>query len=65
MIIVSYLIFRPKLHGATKLWLLLGLGVFPIVTAGAGNVQGFEATKDRTFCASCHEMTEHTTDSTT
>jgi nitrate/TMAO reductase-like tetraheme cytochrome c subunit len=62
-ILLVYLIRRPKLGGATKLWLLLGLGVFPILTAGAGNVQGFEATKERAFCASCHVMIEHTMDS--
>ncbi len=62
-ILVVYLVFRPRLGGATKLWLLLGLGVFPILTAGAGNLQGFEATKKREFCASCHLMTAHTKDS--
>ena len=63
-ILVVFLVRRPSLtSGATKLWLLLGLFVFPILTAGVGNVQGFEATKTRTFCASCHVMKEHTDDS--
>lgn len=62
-ILVLYLVFRPRLSGVTKLWLLLGLGVFPIMTAGAGNIQGFEATKTREFCSSCHLMTLHTSDS--
>ncbi len=62
-ILVSYLVFRPKLGPATKMWLLLGVGVFPIGVAGAGNIQDFEATKDRTFCGSCHVMTLHTADS--
>ncbi len=63
VIIIGYLVRRPKLTGVTKLWLLAGLGVFPILTAGVGNVQGFEATTKRSFCASCHVMTEHTGDS--
>lgn len=62
-ILVTYLVFRPRLGGVTKLSLLLGLGVFPILTAGAGNLEGFEATKKRDFCASCHLMTLHTSDS--
>ncbi len=62
-ILVVFLVLRPRLGGITKLWLLLGLGVFPILTAGAGNIQGFEATKKREFCASCHLMTMHTKDS--
>ncbi|MEO9194673.1 MAG: NapC/NirT family cytochrome c [Polyangia bacterium] len=62
-ILVVYLVRRPSLGGATKLWLLLGLGVFPILTAGSGNIVGFEATKERSFCASCHVMTVHTADS--
>jgi cytochrome c-type protein NapC len=42
---------------------LLGLGVFPIVAAAAGNIQGFEATKERKFCGSCHVMVPHASDS--
>jgi hypothetical protein len=62
-ILVSYLVARPPLVRATKVWLLLGLGVFPISAAFAGNVQGFEATKDRVFCGSCHLMSLHQQDS--
>jgi nitrate/TMAO reductase-like tetraheme cytochrome c subunit len=62
-IIVVYLVRRPSLVAVTKLWLVLGLGVFPLLTAGAGNIVGFEATKERSFCASCHVMTVHTADS--
>ena len=58
-----YLVFRPPLVRATKIWLLLGLGVFPIGAAFAGNVQGFEATKEREFCGSCHVMALHRADS--
>jgi nitrate/TMAO reductase-like tetraheme cytochrome c subunit len=62
-ILVAYLVLQPHLVGATKLWLLLGLGVFPLGVAAAGNVQGFEATKERKFCGSCHVMIPHASDS--
>jgi len=63
IVIIAYLVFRPPLVRATKLALLLGLGVFPIGAAFAGNVQGFEATKKREFCGSCHVMALHAADS--
>jgi hypothetical protein len=63
VILVTYLVLRPPLLRATKLALLLGLGVFPIGAAFAGNVQGFEATKERAFCGSCHVMSLHRADS--
>jgi cytochrome c nitrite reductase small subunit len=63
IILVVYMVFRPPLVHATKLWLLLGLGVFPIGAAFAGNVHGFEATKERAFCGSCHVMALHRADS--
>lgn len=47
----------------TKLWLLLGLGVFPIAAAGSANVAGFEATQSRAFCGSCHVMVPHASES--
>lgn len=62
-IVVTYLVTRPPLVRATKLWLLLGLGILPIGAAFAGNVQGFEATKEREFCGSCHVMALHQKDS--
>lgn len=62
-ILVSYLVRRPPLNGRTKVWLFLGLGVFPIAAAASGNVQGYEATKQRSFCASCHVMLPETSDS--
>jgi cytochrome c-type protein NapC len=62
LIILGYLVRRPGLNHATRLWLLLGLGVFPLGAAGAGNVQGFEATKRREFCGSCHVMKPHADD---
>lgn len=63
IILISFLIRRPPLVGTTKMWLLLGLGVFPLGAAGAGNIEGFQATKQRTFCGSCHVMTPHSSDS--
>jgi cytochrome c-type protein NapC len=63
LILIVYLVLRPPLGRATKVWLLLGLGVLPIGAAFAGNVQGFEATKERTFCGSCHVMALHSADS--
>ena len=63
IILLASLIVRPPLVRATKVWLLLGLGILPIGAAFAGNVQGFEATKKRAFCGSCHLMTLHEQDS--
>jgi cytochrome c-type protein NapC len=62
-ILAWYLLARPPLVRVTKAWLLLGLGVLPIGAAFSGNVQGFEATKDRAFCGSCHLMSLHRQDS--
>lgn len=55
----AYLVFRPKFHLSTKVWLLLGLGILPIGTALTGNLANFTAMKQRTFCGSCHEMTPY------
>jgi cytochrome c-type protein NapC len=63
VILVVYLVARPALVRATKIWLALGLGVFPIGAAMFGNVQGFETTKEREFCGSCHVMALHAADS--
>ncbi|MGD0529457.1 MAG: NapC/NirT family cytochrome c [Polyangiaceae bacterium] len=62
-ILLVYLVRAPVLVRATKIWLALGLGVFPIAAAAAGNLQGFEATKEREFCGSCHVMALHAADS--
>lgn len=62
-ILVVHLLRRPALAGPTKLWLLLGLGVLPILTAGTSNIAGFKATQSRQFCGSCHVMTPHANDS--
>jgi len=63
MLVLWFLIRRPALGMATKLVLLLGIGVLPLMTAGIGNIAGFEATKARVFCASCHVMTPYGDDS--
>jgi nitrate/TMAO reductase-like tetraheme cytochrome c subunit len=63
VILVSFLVRRPALVGATKVWLLIGLGVLPLGAAAAGNIQGYQATKQRKFCGSCHVMVPHASDS--
>jgi cytochrome c-type protein NapC len=63
VILIVHLVIRPPLVRVTKVWLLLGLGILPTGAAFAGNVQGFEATKERRFCGSCHLMSLHEQDS--
>jgi cytochrome c-type protein NapC len=62
-ILIWFLIRKPPLGRNTKLLLLLGLGVFPITTAATGNVRGYNASKERHFCGSCHVMEPWTEDS--
>jgi nitrate/TMAO reductase-like tetraheme cytochrome c subunit len=61
-ILIWYLIRKPPLTLAVKLWLLLGLGVFPALGATSSTVTGMEATTNREFCGSCHVMTAHLED---
>jgi cytochrome c-type protein NapC len=63
MLVVWFLVRRPPLTRATKLVLLAGIGVLPLATAATGNVAGYEATKSRRFCSSCHVMTPYGDDS--
>jgi len=63
VILLVHLLRRREVTAATRVWLLLGLGVLPIVTAGTANIEGFEATQSRKFCGSCHVMTPHAEDS--
>jgi cytochrome c-type protein NapC len=63
VILIVYLVRRPPLVGATKVWLFLGLGVFPLGVATAGNIEGYRATQQREFCGSCHVMALHASDS--
>jgi cytochrome c-type protein NapC len=58
-ILIVYLVRKPSLTLAVKLWLFLGLGVFPAIGATASTVTGMEATTGREFCGSCHVMTAH------
>ena len=62
-ILLVHLLRRRTVTGTTKLWLLMGLGVFPLVSAGTANIAGFEATQSRKFCGSCHVMIPHAEDS--
>jgi nitrate/TMAO reductase-like tetraheme cytochrome c subunit len=63
VLLLWYLLRRPQLNHTTKLVLLAAIGVLPLATATTGNVAGFEATKDRQFCGSCHVMTPYKDDS--
>jgi cytochrome c-type protein NapC len=56
IILIAFLVRRPPLTRGTKLWLLLGIGVFPLGASLTGNVAGFEASTERAFCSSCHVM---------
>jgi cytochrome c-type protein NapC len=63
VMVLWFVIARPKLTAATKGVLLFGIGVLPITTAMTGNYTGFEATTKRQFCGSCHVMTPYKLDS--
>lgn len=58
-ILVVFLVKKPSLDLRVKLWLLLGLGVFPALTGATSTVAGMEATTHRDFCGSCHVMDAH------
>ena len=62
-ILVWFLVTRPALHRVTRVLLLGGIGVLPLITAGAGNLHGYNATKSRTFCGGCHVMGPYARDS--
>lgn len=59
-----FLARKREVNRTTKLVLLFAIGVFPIGTAGTGNVAGYHATKATSFCGSCHVMTPYADDST-
>jgi hypothetical protein len=61
-IVLFYLWRKPAFTLATQLWLLFGLGLLPLITAGFGNAAGLHATKQVQFCSSCHVMLAHTAD---
>lgn len=56
VILIWFLVRRPPLTAQAKFLLLFGFGVLPIGAAASGNIAGFEHTKHRTFCGSCHVM---------
>jgi cytochrome c-type protein NapC len=62
LILLHHLLFRPKLDTAARVRLLLGLGVFPVLAAGATTAFGMHRTTERTFCGSCHVMGKHLSD---
>lgn len=62
-LLIWFLVAKPQLTSHVKVLLLLGFGVFPIGAAATGNVAGFEHTKNRPFCGSCHVMTPYRADS--
>jgi RNase P subunit RPR2 len=63
LLLVHYLVRKPPFNTVTKLLLLAGLGVFPILSAGSGNYAGFEQTTKREFCNGCHVMRPWVADS--
>jgi nitrate/TMAO reductase-like tetraheme cytochrome c subunit len=62
-ILIWFLARKPPLTGMVKFLLLLGIGVLPIGSAATGNIAGFESTKHRRFCGSCHVMGPYRADS--
>lgn len=64
VLLLWFFVRRPALTRSTKLVLLFGIGVFPLATAGTGNIAGYHATKETQFCGSCHVMTPYADDST-
>ncbi len=61
-IMLWYLARRPPLTGVTKLVLLAGIFVFPLMSAMSGNVSGYDTTQKREFCGGCHVMIPWTAD---
>ncbi|HTQ06953.1 MAG TPA: NapC/NirT family cytochrome c [Polyangiaceae bacterium] len=64
LLIIYFLVKKPPLDLRVKLILLLGLGVFPAITAATSTVAGMEQTTHREFCGSCHVMGDHLADAT-
>jgi cytochrome c-type protein NapC len=63
VLVIWYLMRKPLLTRSVKIILLFGIGLLPLGAAMSGNYAGFEATKQRSFCGSCHVMTEYANDS--
>lgn len=63
VLLVWFLLVKPSLTGSTKIVLLFGIGVLPIMTAANGTVTGYNAMKKRSFCGDCHTMVPYAKDS--
>ena len=63
VLLLWFLIRRPLLNRTTKIVLLFGIGILPLLTAANGNIAGYHATTERHFCGSCHVMTPYSEDS--
>ena len=64
LLLLWFMLWRPRVDRVTKLILLFAIGVLPMGTAATGNVAGYHATKSTQFCGSCHVMTAYAVDST-
>lgn len=62
VLLIQYLAKRPPLNIGTRLRLLLGLAVFPFLSAVATTASGMHRTTERSFCGSCHVMSRHLSD---
>ncbi|MFT3837410.1 MAG: NapC/NirT family cytochrome c [Myxococcaceae bacterium] len=61
-LLLHHLVRRPKLDPSVRLRLLLGLGIFPALSAVATTASGMHRTTEREFCGSCHVMGTHLED---
>ena len=61
-ILLRHLIKKPALDLTAKLFLLLGLGVLPTISAATSTIAGMETTTERKFCGSCHVMGPYSED---
>lgn len=62
VLLLHQLVMRPRLTVGTRLKLLLGLVVFPFISAVATTDWGLHRTTEREFCGSCHVMGTHLSD---
>jgi len=65
IVLLWFLLRRPKITRSTKIALAFGIGVLPLMTAVNGNVTGYHTMKTRTFCGGggCHVMVPYAKDS--
>lgn len=55
-ILIWWLWRQPPFDGTTKMLLLFGFGILPVGAGVSANIAGFEHTRMRGFCGSCHVM---------